>query len=57
MSGETQRDDGESAFPVGENSLGPTSPGMQLRDYFAAKAMQSIEWYAPLVGRTVGAFI
>ena len=32
----------EFAFPHGANSFLPDSPGMTLRDYFAAKAMAAI---------------
>lgn len=36
----TQRNDGGPAFPLEYSQV--TSPGMTLRDYFAAKAMQGL---------------
>lgn len=39
-----QHDDGGAAFPRprGYNSVEPVTDGMSLRDYFAAKAMQTM---------------
>jgi hypothetical protein len=39
----SNKDDGGSAFPVGKNYLiVDGKPGISLRDYFAAKALQAI---------------
>ena len=40
----SDKDDGGQAFPLGANEYGGHGPqaGMTLRDYFAAKAMQSM---------------
>ncbi len=36
------RDDGNAAFPVPESSQHAAWPGMSLRDYFAAAALQGM---------------
>ena len=48
--------DGGQAFPLGASEYGGHGPqaGMTLRDYFAAKAMQSL--VAPLVGMSAEDF-
>ena len=54
--------DGGSAFPIqgqrftlGETTYEPSCPGMTLRDYFAAKAMQAIISGSMAYGKTLDA--
>lgn len=41
-----QIEDGGPAFPVNQSEVCNTTPGLSLRDYFAAHAPPAPEWYS-----------